>query len=323
MLAPGGAQVQIERTMKALAQIGVEVDHFEWWNDRQTCDVLHQVGSIPVSLVGLAQASDWKVANTVLFTESCNRSQSSLLWRKIGIRAMSCLPLPTGVTASLHWQPYRLTDQMIVGLEAERDLLLDVYGVAAEKISLVPLGLTETFLKIGPPLRNEDHLICTGRITQSKNSVELARLAAAAKVPVLFVGKSSDPNSDYWERFRALIDGKFVKHQDYVSSEVAIADLLRKARGYILMSQFENWCLAAHEAAACGLPLLVPDQRWSRERFGAQATYWPPGNSQTAAIAALQSFWEQCPKLPPPKIKLYSWTDVAESLRTVYSKMLG
>lgn len=323
MLSHGGTQIQIQRTKAALEQIGVETEYLRWWDETQTADLLHQFTNLPQFLLGLAQEKGWKVANTFLFTETCNRSRGSLLLRKICIRALANLPLPLALRSSLHWQIYPLVDQMIIGLQAERDLLEDVYGVAPEKISIVPLGLTETYLKAGPAVRTEDHLICTGRITESKNSLELARLACAAKVPILFVGKPGNPNSRYWLEFRALIDGKYVKHHDYVSSEAAIAELLREARGYVLMSQFENWCLAAHEAAACGLPLLLPDQRWSRERFGNQATYWPRTRNNTAALAALESFWERCPKLPPPKIELYSWIEVAERLKDVYSRMLS
>jgi glycosyltransferase involved in cell wall biosynthesis len=323
MLAHGGAQIQIQRTKAALEQIGVETEYLRWWDETQTADLLHQVATLPEFLLDLARGKGWKVVNTVLFTETCNRSRRSLLLRKMCIRGMATLPLPIALRSSLHWRTFPMVDQMIIGLQAERDLLQDVYGVAPEKISVVPLGLTETFLKAGPAVRTEEHLICTGRITESKNSLELAGLACAAKVPILFVGKPGNPNSPYWLEFRALIDGKYVKHRDYVSSEAAIADLLRKARGYVLMSEYENWCLAAHEAAACGLPLLLPDQRWSRERFGNQATYWPRTRNDTAALAALQSFSEQCPKLPPPKVELYSWIEVAERLKDVYSRMLS
>ncbi len=46
------------------------------------------------------------------------------------------------------------------------------------------------------------------------------------------------------------------------------------ARGFVLFSRYENWSLVAHEAAVCGLPLLLPDLNWSRECFGEQATYF-------------------------------------------------
>jgi glycosyltransferase involved in cell wall biosynthesis len=322
MLAPGGMRVQIERSMNALAQVGVQVDNLQWWNSQQTGDILHHVGPIPAHLIQLARANGWKVANTVLFTETCNRSRWSLLLRKMFIRPTLSIPLPRGLGTGLQWRTYHLTDQMIVGLHAERDLLLDVYGVASQKVSVVPLGLSETFLKAGPPLRTEEHLICTGRIIESKNSVELARLALAVKVPIFFVGKPAIPSSRYWSEFRALIDGKYVKYREEVAGESAVADLLRHARGYVLMSQYENWCLAAHEAAACGLPVLLPNQRWSRERFGDQAIFWPRRSNKTTAANALRSFWEQCPNLPPPKIQFFTWTEVAEQLRDVYSRIL-
>ena len=47
MLAHGGAQVQIEQTKAALEQIGVETDYLQWWNDRQTGDILHHFGALP------------------------------------------------------------------------------------------------------------------------------------------------------------------------------------------------------------------------------------------------------------------------------------
>ena len=322
MLSHGGTQIQIQRTKAALEQIGVETEYLRWWDETQTADLLHQFWTVPEFVLDLAHEKGWKVANTILFTETCNRSRGALLVRKIGIRALASLPLPIGLQSSLHWRTFPMVDQMIIGLQAERDLLEDVYGVAAENVSIVPLGLTETFLKAAPAVRTEEHLICTGRITESKNSLELARLARAAKVPILFVGKSGNPDNRYWLEFRTLIDGKYVKHHEHVSGEAAIVELLRKSRGYVLMSQFENWCLAAHEAAACGLPLLLPNQRWSRERFGNQATYWPRTRNNTAALAALESFWEQSPKLPPPKIELFSWVEVAERLKAVYARML-
>jgi glycosyltransferase involved in cell wall biosynthesis len=86
------------------------------------------------------------------------------------------------------------------------------------------------------------------------------------------------------------------------------------------MSQFENWCLVAHEAAACGLPVLLPDQKWSRELFGGQAQYFTGNLKQDAAV--LKDFYERCPTLPAPKIKLFSWNEVAQQLKKVYEQVL-
>jgi glycosyltransferase involved in cell wall biosynthesis len=322
MLAHGGTQIQIERTRAALENIGVEASYMEWWNEKQTADVLHQVGWVHPEVIKFARNKSWKVVITTLLTEQCNQSKWQWFVRKISIQALFAAPLPGRWNLQLSWQPYRLCDQVIVGLDAERQVLEKVYGVERRRISVIPLGLSETFLNAPPASRTENYLICTGTIGPLKNSLQLARLALKAQTPMLFLGKPFDYSSDYWAQFESLIDGRFVQHQTHVGNEAEMVEWLRKARGYVLMSRFENWSLAAHEAAACGLPLLLPDQRWARERFGDSARYWPK-SGQSRAAEVLREFYDSAPQLGATGIKLHSWREVAEMLRETYSRVLS
>jgi hypothetical protein len=321
MLAHGGAQIQIEQTKTALAQLGVETDFLRWWDDRQEGQILHHFGGLPVSLADLAHAKGWKVVNTVLFGQACNRSPRQQWFQKIATRMVMGAPLLRRIKASLPAGTYHKPDQMVVGLEAERRLLETVYGVGRDSITVVPLGLTEPFLKAGPGPRTESHLICPGTIAPVKNSLELARLARQAEVPVLFVGKPFAPASSYWQQFQACIDGRCVKHHPHVATVDGMIDQYHQARGFVLRSRFENWCLAAHEAAACGLPLLLPDQPWARERFGDQAWYLPKAGD--GAVRMLREFHERCPGLRAPTVHLHTWAEVAEKLRALYSRLLA
>ena len=227
------------------------------------------------------------------------------------IRMLQVLPFGGGIKQQLAWQTYHNCTHNVVGLEAERRVLEMVYRVPPEKISLVPLGLSEAYLRVGAGPRNQPHLITTGTITQRKNSVELAELAHAARVPVLFVGKPYHPDDPYWRRFESLVDGCWVQHHPHVNVEAEMIALLRAARGFVFKSQFENWCLSAHEAAACGLPVLLPDQNWSRERFGNQAHYFDRGGDTARNVEILKSFYAAAPDLPTPAIRLFSWADTA------------
>jgi hypothetical protein len=321
MLAHGGAQIQIEQTKTALSQLGVEIDFLRWWDDRQEGQVLHHFGGLPVSLADLAHAKGWKVVNTVLFGQACNRSPGQQWFQKIATRTILAAPLPGRITASLPAGTYRKPDQIVVGLEAERRLLETVYGVGSHRITVVPLGLTEPFLKAGPGPRTQSHLICPGTIAPVKNSLELARLALQAEVPILFVGKPFAPTSSYWQQFQACIDGHWVKHHPHVATVQGMIDQYHLARGFVLMSRFENWCLAAHEAAACGLPLLLPDQPWARERFKNQAWYLPKASH--AAVRMLREFYQLSPRLPAPTVHLHTWGEAAEVLRALYSRLLA
>jgi glycosyltransferase involved in cell wall biosynthesis len=206
---------------------------------------------------------------------------------------------------------------VLVALEVEKQILVRSYGVQDRCVRKVPLGLKEAFLKAGPGPRTGDYLISHGTIAPVKNSVELARLAVEAQVPVLFVGKPFAEGDSYWQQFRRLVDNKYVRYQPHVASELEMVGLLQRARGFVLISRFENWSLAAHEAAACGLPLLLPELPWSRERFGPQASYFPR-KSPAQAAGVLRKFYQQSPSAPPPKVRLYSWREVAEILRDAY-----
>jgi len=322
-MAHGGAQIQIEQTKAALEKNGVEVEFLRWWDNAQRGDLVHFFGAPGRGYVQHAHVVGLPVVITYLFTETCNRTDTQLKRQGFFVRSLLALPFGNGVKQQLTWNTFRDCDQNVVGLEAERRVLEIVYGVAPEKISIVPLGLSENYLQAGAGSRSETSLICTGTITSRKNSVELARLARAAEIPLLFVGKPYSEADSYWKHFKSLIDGRFVKYHPFVSGEPEMIELLRRARGFVLMSQHENWCLSAHEAIACGLPVLVQDQKWSRERFGDKARYFKQIGFSRRNVETLRKFWEEAPSLSPPDTRLAGWIDVAEKLRAVYTRVLS
>jgi glycosyltransferase involved in cell wall biosynthesis len=317
----GGMQTQIEETKARLERIGVEVDYLHWWESGQQPDIIHFFGAPAGDYVAQAHTKGIRFLLNNLFTATCNRSDFTLSLQAAATTAVQRLPLFRTFLAQPAWKGYREADHHVVSLEAEKRVLQQVYCVPAEKITCIPYGLSETFLKAGSGDRSEPHLICTGTITERKRSVELARLARRAQVPILFVGKPYSEAEPYWQKFSKLVDAKFVKHIGHTDSQQQMVELLQRSRGFVLMTQYENWCLSAHEAAACGLPLLLPDQKWSRERFGNQAHYFSGQFDQDAR--RLREFYENCRRLPSPIVSQCSWTEVAEQLKAVYERMLN
>lgn len=321
-LAHGGFQTQIEQTKAALERRGIEVEYLRWWDDRQDGDLIHYFGAPSISYLKMAREKSIPVAVTNLFTATCNRSPLQLKIQGAITRTLLALPGWGMIKNQLNWQSFRMADLMIVGLQAEQRVLQTVFGLPEDRIATVPLGLHQDFLEVGKPTRNEPYLITTGTITNRKRSVELALMARQAQTSILFVGKPYHKDDPYWKEFAALIDNRFVFHRDHIDSRAEMIGLLQSSRGFVIYSQFENWCLSAHEAVACGLPLLVPDQPWSRECFAAQASYLDAENSSQNP-SKLRVFYESCPTLSKPAIKLYSWDEVAERLQPIYAKLLG
>ena len=320
LLAHGGAQVQIQQTKAGLEALGIHVEYLRWWDDRQRCDLIHAFGTTASGLISVAHTAGIPVVLTSLLTAACNYSGSRLLAQRFSTQTLRALLGPVGIGQQLPWAAFHECAQNVVGLRAEQRVLEIVHRVPAAQIAVVPLGLSTAYLRAGAGSRSRPHLICTGTITPRKRTVELAELARQAQVPVLFVGKPYAEQDPYWRRFRALIDEQYVHHHPHVESEQEMRGLLQEARGFVLMSRYENWCLSAHEAIACGLPILVPDQNWSRERFGETARYWPWRDA--AAAAVLRDFYDDCPNLAAPPVRLYSWEDVARELQPVYQRVL-
>lgn len=321
MLAHGGLQNQIVQTKQALERIGVEAEFLRWWDGDQHGDLIHHFGSAQNAFLLKARIGKLPVVMTSLFSETCNRSGARLALQGWLTRALLAIPIGEGIKQQLAWRTYGTCTHNIVGLEAERRVLQNVYRVPADKVSVVPLGLSRFYLQAGCGRRNEPHLICVGTIRQIKCCIELATMARTARSPILFVGKPYQDSDPYWSRFKTLVDDQWVKYQPHVNSETEMIRLYHSARGFVLMSDYENWSLVAHEAVACGLPLLIQDQNWSRERFGNQIRYFKGLGATAQNTEILSQFYADAPSLSAPQIKLYSWDDVALVLKRIYERV--
>ncbi|MDX2079439.1 MAG: glycosyltransferase [Terrimicrobiaceae bacterium] len=316
-LAHGGAQTQIEETMRAVAGQGVEVEPIRWWDDGQT-GVVHHVFGLPNALYSeMAHRQGRAVVATVLLTSNCNHPVARLKVQGWIREAISRVPGGRLFRNQTHWGDYGQVDRFVVGLEAEARVLTLLYGVPRERISIVPLGLPSEFLNLPPAPRVGDFLITTGTITDRKRSVDLAEMAIRANVPILFVGKPYSCEEPYWKQFQSLVDGRIVQHQPHVADRTEMIRLLQSSRGFVIFSRHENWCLSAHEAAACGVPILVQDQPWARECFGTEAHYLS-NDASPENVERLAGFYRSAPSMQPPKVRRWSWDDVARQLLEVY-----
>ena len=321
-LAHGGRSIQVEQTKAGLEAAGVEVEYLRWWDERQRGDLIHYFGAAPLDQLEHAQDKGIPVVMTNLFTAACNRAESQLRRQGWLVQSILRAPFGEGIKQQLSWRSYSRCAANVVGLEAERRVLELVYKIPRERVDVVPLGLERVYLEAGAGRREGDYLICAGTITRRKNSVALARLARAAEAPILFVGKPYAETEAYWREFQGLVDGRWVRHQPHVGDPAAMVALVKAARGAVVMSDYENWCLTAHEAAACGVPVLLPRQNWSLERFGPQAQYFDGIGFSPRNRDILRQFYADTPGLPAPAIQLLGWDEAGRRLKAVYERVL-
>jgi glycosyltransferase involved in cell wall biosynthesis len=164
-------------------------------------------------------------------------------------------------------------------------------------------------------------LISVATITPRKNSLLLARAAQLAQVPVLFLGKPLDENDPYFKKFRQMADGRWVRYPGFVSREEKHR-LIRQARGFALLSQFESGCIALYEAAAAGLPLLLPELPWATRVYQhAHDKKFLALQSADRLAPALRNFYDRVQRLTTQTFPIMTWSDIARRYIDLYEAL--
>ncbi len=321
-LAHGGQAIQLERTMAALAQIGVIAEPLRWWDAAQTGDLIHYAGIMPLEQIHFARQKKIKVVIANLLT--AQGSQNAL---QRGVRRAFRWGVehftPRLVSQSFGWESYRSADALIALTAWEKHLMEYKFGATPEKVFVVANGVEDPFFA-APKMPRGEWLVCTATITERKRVLELAQAAVAAQTPVWIIGNAYAANDAYAEKFFALarVNPKFIRYEGGVNDRVALAKIYRAARGFVLLSNMESLSLSALEAAACECPLLLSDLPWARSAFEVGTQFCPVTDSVARTATHLKIFYADAPKLPVPP-RPANWIEIAGQLKDVYTQVLA
>jgi len=320
MLAPGGAQVQIEQTRAALTQLGVAVEPLRWWDASQTGDVLHHFGKFPAYLQRVAQHKGMKVVMSAYLGGLGARPAWMRRMQRLAFKIARPVA-PLTLRDLFGWDSYRIVDALLAQTPYEASLLVQIHGAPKERVHVLPNGVEEVFLRSIPGTRGK-WLVCTANIIGMKRVLELAQMAVRAQTPVWIIGRPHSAAADYFKRFTdyARQNSALVRYEGGIAERERLAQIYREARGFVLLSEYESLSISALESAACGCPLFLSDLPWAREAFKDKAWYCPVNESIPAAAVRLRRFYDAAPDLPLPPRPL-SWLDVGQQLKTLYERL--
>ena len=321
-LAHGGQAIQIQRTISALNEIGVEAEPLRWWDENQKGDVIHYFGRMPVDHIQFAHQKNIRVVMAELLTAQGSQNFAQRSARK-AFRMFAENLAPRGFAAAFNWEPYRLADAFIANTPWEKHLMEFKFGADPEKTHVVPNGVEKVFFE-SSKVERDKWLVCTATITDRKRVLELAQAAVEAKAPVWIIGKAYSDEEPYAQSFFTLAKQhpEYVRYEGPIGDRAKLAAIYRAARGFVLLSTMETRSLSAEEAAACECPLLLGDLPWARATFSNGATYCPITDSTATTAAALRQFYDQAPQLPRPA-RPATWPEVAGQFKVVYEKVLA
>ena len=320
-LAHGGQQIQIERTLAALRENGVEAEPLRWWDDRQTGDIIHYFGRMPSGHIRLAQQKGIRVVMAELLTGPGSRSRRQLRLQKLITQTIKRLA-PGSFAEAFNWDSYHLADAFIALTPWEAHLMSYLFGAPAKRVHVVANGVEDVFLQTTASTRGP-WLVCTATITERKRVLELAEAAVRAQTPVWIIGHAYAESDPYARRFFALAaqHPRVVRYEGGIRERPRLAEVYREARGFVLLSTMESLSLSALEAAGCECPLLLSDLPWARCTLGDSARYCPVTKSTETTAACLREFYDAAPQLAPPP-KPPTWNQIGRELKTVYETVL-
>ena len=321
-LAHGGLQIQILQSRSALQALGVQVEFLRWNDEKQTADILHFFGRVPIDILRSAHAKGMKVVQAELLTAQGARSRLRLALEKM-VRAAMGGPLPRRLLGASSSDSYRLADACVALTEWEAMLMKTLYGAPPARVHVVPNGVEDAFLN-GQPAKHGPWLVCTATVTERKRVLELAEAAVLAQTPLWVIGKPYAESDSYAQRFYAVAKAHpaTVRYEGAIEDRMKLAQAYREARGFVLLSAMESLSLSALEAAACGCPLLLSRLPWATTVFQESACYCPVTSSAARTATYLRQFYVAAPGLKPPPRPL-TWREVAQQLKRLYETLLS
>ncbi len=224
----------------------------------------------------------------------------------------------------------------VVTLSEHEEACLRAIGAHHDSIQLIRNAVdVGDFQDAAPGLfadryKLDRYILCVGRIEPRKNQLLLAYAARKLNIPVVFIGHSD--KSSYLDLVK-----KVGGENAHFTGRLAPTDPLLKsafvgAAAFCLPSWAEGAPLAALEAAAAGVPLVLSDQSSEREYFGHLAEYVNPAdvNAMCSALERAVAKKRSDTKRVTDQVNLvrenFAWDKCAEKTGNVYRKvcnMLG
>lgn len=333
LAAPGGGEVQLVETARALAASGLDARLYRPWEDAfDSFDVLHLFGSLPEH-VPLALAARRRgvrvVLSTIAWFDLASRWHAAP-GRLARLSDCGKLLLRAAVPRWPSWRRrlYVVADRLLPNSAAEARQLVRWFALDEANIRIVPNGADPRIAAADPEpfarrAGGRGFVLCAGRIEPRKNQLALLRALRDAPWPVVVLGDVVPGHEEYARRCRAAAGPRVQFHPAVPHDDPLLASALAACGCLVLPSWFETPGLVALEAAQLGTPLVLTSRGATHEYFGRWAQYIEPDDpaSMRHGVAAALSM-ERRQSLARMAESRYTWAAVARETRAVYDELV-
>lgn len=306
---PGGGEVQISNTKNYLEKLGVTVDYFDIYSPVNPAeyDLLH-IFSVCTSMEYYA---NWAVRNNLPYVVS------PIVW-----------PVKYTDYERNRIRHILLNAKLILpNSNAEIDKIIKILAIndGGQFVSVINGIGKEEFSELDRDEKNIDSnfILNIANIDVRKNLSPLAEACKQLGLTLYLAGRIrevpyfEDLTSAYRDTIRYL--GPVINGSEYHLS------LLKKARAFALPSAYETPGIAAIEAGAAGVPVLLTEVGAGPEYFGDFATYCNP-ESVSSIQKGLEEIMTSAKTLPLEArrhFSSYTWRLAAEQTLAAYRKIIA
>ena len=205
----------------------------------------------------------------------------------------------------------RDADHVIAVSEATKRDIVDLYGIAPEKVTVTPHGVDPAFT---PGDGGGAFVLFVGAIQARKDPLAAAAAAAAAGLPLVAVGPEKEAG------LAAELRARGVDVRGWVPQD-ELAQLYRDAAALILPSRFEGFGVPVLEAMASGTPVVLSDDAALAEVAGPAGVYADDGDFGAALGRALAER-SRYAAAGIERASGFSWAESARRTADVYRRVL-
>lgn len=222
----------------------------------------------------------------------------------------------------------RSAARVIVLSPAQADFVHSRYGVAEERIVVMPNGVRRAFgqeARAAPDHGGPFRLLFVGRLSPQKNLARLLRAIPAMRVPVELVVVGEGEQQAMLEvlcREHGLTSVRMVGPQ----TSTQLVDWYRWADAFVLPSDKEGMPLAVLEAMASGLPVVATSVPGLRDTVGDDGILAAPDPAALAEavdrLAADPALWSALSRRGSERGSECSWATRVDGLRALYQGLV-
>ena len=331
----GGLQIQVRETLAALNRLAprparrLSVQLVDANHERLAdFDLIHVFSAINGNyrIVEAARELGVPVVLSPLLSPGWNRSSA---WRaRLADRLAG--RLTDWMVQTSYAQTKRalqLANAVIALGEAERDAIVEGFGMPAEAIRVFPNGINPHFFTANGDLFLREtglagpFVLMVGSISAYKNQLGLAQALAGSGWPVVLIGAAPRHDPLYLQQLLGLPHVSWLGALDH--ADPLLASAYHAAAVVALPSQGEVFPLSVLEALAAGTPVVMTAQsalELPDSAFALRKVRWDDGAAQRLAIA---QYVAQRPERARVRalVRQFTWDRVAAQIAGCYEQV--